>query len=140
MFYLDTSLCIASITAEPHTEAVLDWLQTNQGLAFAISPWVITEVHSALARKRREQQLSERERHGSLELFKRTVTSSLTMLAINQGHFYTAAALVGRQETGLRASDALHLAISSDHGATLATLDKKLAAAETDFARTLLVA
>lgn len=51
------------------------------------------------------------------------------MLAVSQEHFRLATKLVDRHELGLRAGDALHLAIVSDHGATVHTLDQRLAAA-----------
>ncbi|MDE2464494.1 MAG: PIN domain-containing protein, partial [Alphaproteobacteria bacterium] len=38
----------------------------------------------------------------------------------------TAARLADQHALGLRAGDALHLAICADHGATLCTLDRRL--------------
>ena len=40
-----------------------------------------------------------------------------------------AARLADQYVLGLRSADALHLAIASDHGATLSTLDQRLATA-----------
>jgi predicted nucleic acid-binding protein len=44
-------------------------------------------------------------------------------------HFRVAATIADRHELGLRAADALHLAICADYGAKLATLDERLAKA-----------
>ena len=41
----------------------------------------------------------------------------------------TAARFADRHELGLRVGDALHLAVCADHGATLCTLDRRLAEA-----------
>ena len=41
--------------------------------------------------------------------------------------FRVAARIADQHKLGLRAGDALHLAIAADHGATIATLDKRLA-------------
>ena len=45
--------------------------------------------------------------------------------------FRTAARFVEQHVLGLRAADALHLAICADHGATLCTLDRRLSDAAT---------
>ena len=43
--------------------------------------------------------------------------------------FRTAASFAGQYALGLRAGDALHLAVCPDHGATLRTLDRRLSEA-----------
>jgi predicted nucleic acid-binding protein len=45
------------------------------------------------------------------------------------GQFLAAARFVDQHALGLRAGDALHLAIASEHGATVFTLDQRLAEA-----------
>ena len=51
------------------------------------------------------------------------------MLEVTGGNFCTAAKYVDQHALGLRAGDALHLAIASEHGASVHTLDQRLAAA-----------
>jgi len=51
---------------------------------------------------------------------------SLAVLPISDIHFRTAARFADQHAIGLRAGDALHLAICADHGATLYTLDRRL--------------
>jgi uncharacterized protein len=46
---------------------------------------------------------------------------------VTSGHFRTAAKFVDQHTLGLRAGDALHLAVASEHGATVHTLDQRLA-------------
>lgn len=50
------------------------------------------------------------------------------MLApVHETHFFAARRFADRHETGLRAGDALHVAIAADFDMTLVTLDKKMA-------------
>ena len=56
----------------------------------------------------------------------RLVADSLSVLPIGPGHFRTAARFADQRELGLRAGDALHLAVSAEQGATLCTMDRRL--------------
>jgi uncharacterized protein len=51
---------------------------------------------------------------------------SATVVAVSREHFRDAARLATNHSPGLRAGDALHLAICAEHGATLCTLDRHL--------------
>ncbi len=51
------------------------------------------------------------------------------VLPVSRSDFRTAARFADRHEFALRAGDALHLAICIEHGATLYTLDRRLAEA-----------
>jgi predicted nucleic acid-binding protein len=48
---------------------------------------------------------------------------------VTGAHFRTAARFVDQHMLGLRGGDALHLATASEHGATVHTLDQRLAEA-----------
>lgn len=63
-------------------------------------------------------------------MIKRRIVDSFTVSPLTGSHFRTAAKFVDQHTLGLRAGDALHLAISSEHGATVQTLDQRLAEAE----------
>ena len=52
---------------------------------------------------------------------------------VTANSFDRAATFIAEIESGLRSGDALHLAIASDHGLQLATLDKVLAKAAPRF-------
>ena len=54
---------------------------------------------------------------------------SFAILPFEVLRFHEAAKLADRYDLGLRAGDALHLAIAGSHGVTLCTLDQRLAAA-----------
>ncbi len=95
----------------------------------AISAWVITEFSSALSIKLRVGQLDAQHRADALAAFTVLVIESLTVLPITDAQFRAAARMTDHHALGLRAGDALHLAVAAEHGATLCTLDRRLAAA-----------
>ena len=62
-------------------------------------------------------------------MFNKLVAESFTVLAVTGAHLRATAKFVDQHALGLRAGDALHLAIASEHGATVHTLDQRLAEA-----------
>jgi uncharacterized protein len=59
-------------------------------------------------------------------MFTRLTTDSFAVVPVSRLQFHTAARLANQYTLGLRAGDALHLAVCADHGATLCTLDRQL--------------
>jgi predicted nucleic acid-binding protein len=126
--YLDTSVIVASLTREVRTDAAHSLL-AKHGDELAISPWVVTETSAALSIKCRIGQISSSDRNHAIALFRRLAGTAFAMLEIGPADFQAAAELADRHDTGLRAGDALHLAIAARHGARLHTLDRDLAKA-----------
>jgi predicted nucleic acid-binding protein len=62
-------------------------------------------------------------------MFNKMAAESFTVRAITGAHFRIAARFVDQHGLGLRAGDALHLAAASEHGATVHTLDRRMAEA-----------
>ena len=58
--------------------------------------------------------------------FDRMAAQGLEVLPVIRAHFTLAAKFAERHELALRGGDALHLAVCADHGASLATLDKRM--------------
>ena len=61
-------------------------------------------------------------------MFTTMSAETFTRLPVSGAQFRTAARFADQHALGLRAGDALHLAICADHGATLCTLDRRLSA------------
>jgi predicted nucleic acid-binding protein len=127
MHYLDTSLLIAALTNEAATGRIQTWLSEQNPDGLLISEWVVTEFSSALSIKVRTGQISVEHRASALALFTRLSAESFTVLPVTASHFRIATLFADQYALALRAGDALHLAIAGDKGASLCTLDRRLA-------------
>ena len=127
--YVDTSLLVAALTAEAATDRCQAWLAGHPPGDLAISHWVIAEFSAALSVKHRTKAIDADQHADALRAFQIMARRSLQVFSVEGRQFEMAARLADRYELGLRAGDALHLAIARDHAARLCTLDRRLAEA-----------
>ncbi len=123
MIYLDTSAAVPLFVAEPASAAVDAWFEGCVE-ALVSSDWIVTEFASALAAKERAGMLAAKDARGAWREFEAFCGAGLRLLPVSRGAFREAAALARQHGYGLRAGDALHLAVALEAGAKdLATLD-----------------
>ena len=88
-----------------------------------------TAFSSALSVKLRSGQIDLAGRTDALLSLSELSEGDISILPLTGRHFKMAAQFADQHMTGLRGSDALHLAVCSDDGAELCTRDKRLVAA-----------
>lgn len=127
MFYLDASAAVAAIAQEVHSEAMWQWLDEHAVDPILCSGWTGTEVASALSIKVRTGAYSMEDRVVAWNNWRRLRDASLADIAIIPEHFETATRCLDRPDLGLRAGDALHIAIAESGGLRLVTFDTQMA-------------
>lgn len=128
MIYLDTSVLVALLANEERAPLIRDWYASNDTGLFATSDWSVTEFSSALGLKVRTSQLTPTQSDAVHGMFESFVQGGVRRLAVSRHAFQHGASLI-RSMHGLRAGDALHLAVALEAQALqFATLDKLLAA------------
>ena len=128
MLYLDTCVLLAVLLPEAHSATAAAFLEQARA-PLAISSWSVTELHSALGLKVRSNALSTSQAEAVLLGFERGLSPALMELELEAQDFRNANACLRGWRTGLRAGDALHLAIASGRGAILCSLDEPFVAA-----------
>lgn len=129
MFYLDASVAVAAIAREDRSERIWQWLEDHADVPILCSGWTATEVSSALSIKVRTGAYTLENRLAAWNDWRRFRQASLAEIDIAPSHFEAAAAFCARADLGLRAGDALHLAIAQSGALTLLTLDRTMAEA-----------
>lgn len=124
--YVDTNLFIAALVEESATETVLAWFESQSAILMA-SDWTFVELTSALGLKVRRGEISTAQADATHNLFETTMLPALVVLPVDTAVFARAQLLMRRYELGLRAPDALHLALClAEDDCILATADQTL--------------
>ena len=127
MIYFDTSFVIPKYVTEATSEKVEAVLLSLSSEQLTISQWTRVEFVSMLARRVRMQELTEEQALKVFALFEQEVKESFNLIIPTEADFELAIHFLHQYQTGLRAGDALHLAISKNYRVTmLYTLDNEL--------------
>ncbi len=122
MFYVDTSLIAAYYTPEPLSDQVEEFLRSQDRPG--VSSLTELELFSALSRKVREEGLDPADAGKVGARFLAHLENEFyTRVPVEAGHYRLAREWLGLFKTSLRSLDALHLAVASTGGLTVATAD-----------------
>ena len=97
--------------------------------AIVVSTWAVVEAASGLAKKVRMRDLTEPELEMALGKLELLAARYLPLISLDDDHMMSAMRYLARARLGLRAGDALHVAIAASLPATLVTPDVTLARA-----------
>jgi hypothetical protein len=127
--YPDASLIVSAYVEEVTSELAERWLASLSADRLATSAWCSTEIASALAKKVRMGSITSSGLDRALGAIAMRLAAHAKIIPVEQRHFDIAAGFALRSRVMLRAGDALHLAIASEAGTELVTLDRKMAEA-----------
>lgn len=127
MRYFDTSFLVPLILPEATSEQIAAFFEDLPGENLAVSDWTRVEFASLLAREVRMGGLDASAARKAGSQFEAMVSTSFVVLLPNRDDFDQARHWLSQFETGLRAGDALHLAIAGNRGIiAIHTLDKSM--------------
>lgn len=127
MEYVDTSILVSAFMQEKRSRDMRRWLSEHDVGALVVSDWVITEFSAALSMKLRLRVIDNAQRTHALASFSTFRSKTLRIVSVSGRHFQIATQFADVHDSGIRAADALHLAIASDANSTLCTIDRGLA-------------
>ena len=126
--YIDTSVLVAAHTREPHTDLAQGWLSTQSGGNLIVSCWTLVECDSALAIKRRRGEIDAAGQEAAMADIESYAAHFRPYALAAEEDYQRARLLCRHAASGLRAGDALHLAMALRLKLThFATLDILLA-------------
>lgn len=127
MIYCDTSFVAPLVLPEAASEAVEAFVQQLPPSELAVSHWTRVEFASLVGRRIRLKELNLRQARLVRAEFERMLDESFEVVAPRVEDFNFAEALLQDHRAGLRAGDALHLAIAGNRKAgRFLTLDAAL--------------
>ncbi|HEX5125549.1 MAG TPA: type II toxin-antitoxin system VapC family toxin [Rhodocyclaceae bacterium] len=125
MYYLDTAVFLSAHYAEPTSKPISAWLR-KQIEPLATSAWALTECASASGIRVRRGDISATLAITVLDSIRQLITESCILLPVQQKDYLQAASWLADFQLGLRAGDALHLAIVERNDAMLVSYDMVL--------------
>lgn len=127
MLYLDTSVLVPLFVPEPLSAQLRHWFDGQSDKTFAISDWTLTEFSSAMGIKVRDKGLKSDQARKACALMDQLARNSFRVITPTRPHFSRATEWLNQHGLGLRAGDALHLAIADlEQAACFQTFDRRL--------------
>ncbi len=127
MLYFDTSFLAPLILPEATSEKIAKFIGELPLEKLTVSHWTRVEFSSLLAREVRMGGLEAPAALRVDDQFEEMINQSFVVLLPNAEDFNLAREFLKSHDTGLRAGDALHLAIAKNHGAeAIYSLDKTM--------------
>jgi hypothetical protein len=127
MIYFDTSFLAPLVLPEATSDAIAEYVRGLPADQFTVSHWTQVEFSSLIAREVRMGGLDAEAAAQADARFETMVDESFAVILPNADDFNLAKEYLGHYETGLRAGDALHLAIARNRRAeVIYSLDKTL--------------
>ena len=127
MLYFDTSILIPLVVPESTSTEVHRFIRTQAASRLTTSHWMRVEGSSVLAREvRMKRYLPSAALKVDADL-ESLVRESFLILTVTRDDLDTARLLLQKYNTGLRAGDALHLAVARNNNAeAIYSLDDKM--------------
>ena len=130
MIYLDTSFLAPFYIHEATSDGVENVLLAFPAGELAISDWTRVEFASLLTRRIRMGELTQEIVEETMRSFQADIAEFYAIFAVNTEDFEQATQFLLQGNTGLRAGDALHLAIAYNREVeNILSLDRDLIAA-----------
>lgn len=127
MRYFDTSFLAPLIREEATSVQVEAFMAALPVSELAVSRWTLVEFASLLAHDVRMGVITGAQADDAGVLFRDIVERSFRVVSPTAEDFDVATRYIGHHESGLRAGDALHLAIAGNNGAqAIYTLDRTM--------------
>jgi len=126
--YLDASVLVALFTHDLLTLRAESYLRKAVPL-LVVSDFAAAEFASAVSRRVRMRLLTARDARAVFSTFDVWLAQAATRAPTTASDVAAADAYLRRLDLTLRTPDALNIALAQRFGATLATLDRKMAAA-----------
>lgn len=125
MIYFDTSFLVPLIIQEATTADIVAFTSGLGHANLAVSHWTRVEFASLISRRVRMKKLDPAPAARAAAGFEALVETSFSIIAPTIEDFDLARRYLARADTGLRAGDALHLAIAANRSASaIYTLDR----------------
>lgn len=124
--YLDASVLVALFAKDLFTQRADDFLRRERP-ALTVSDFAKAEFASAIARRVRTSELSEKEGRDAFAAFDVWTARAVRSIAVSSADIATASTFLRRLDLPLRTPDAINIAIAERTGCALLTFDRKMA-------------